>query len=197
MAVLSPRGFDQLPPQLECKDLESLLAGHRAGDPDAREALILGHMRLAVSIAQRFKSPRHTSLELQTEAVSTLVRLVDQAPEGNFGAYIAVSIRRSLQQYIVNDTSVRIPPSTVRRNGMVQYCQVSLPKTKARESRIQLEVRELVEMAITTPVQREVIDLRLQNMTYKEIADETGLGQSTIRTCWDKFVKRFHYLWSL
>lgn len=177
---------------------------------DTRKQIIESHLLLVLHIASAIaiKYPQHKS-DLESEALLAMVKAVDRVKnqkfklhDDNITPYIAGCVKPALKRYIVKSHLISVPPETVAYNKrhnietvFEKIVQTEINKA-GKKYDIGLEIQELVELSITNEVERVVVELRLQNHTFDEIAQKCGYtDESWARKIFDTFRNRFKKLW--
>jgi DNA-binding NarL/FixJ family response regulator len=156
--------------------LSDLVSSFRKSlDIKTRNKLILFHLGLALSLLKGKRDYSDVALLALTEAVERAPkRLVDN----NITPYIASFIKSRLRQAIYEDSVVRIPYSTQRKNKLKK------PKISKLDVQFKCFTPFLIDEAIgdldLTIFEEQILRLRLEGYVDQEIADKLKCSQSKV-----------------
>ncbi len=57
------------------------------------------------------------------------------------------------------------------------------------------EIREIIDKAVETGEEEEVVNLRIQGYEFNEIMDETGIPKTNTVRIWNRFYRKFVEIW--
>lgn len=203
LSVGHPLGrIEGLPPYLTDEEAVGLTGRLRAGDWSACEAVVYGCMRLVISVAGQYATWAPGKVhDLVSEGLVTLVaccrKVLAGAYDGeNVVPYAVKSIHGRLTNYLCEDKVIPVPSRTQSSRDYVVpvprvlsgYGAVTRP---GRGPGTMLELRELIDAAIHTEQEREVIRMREHEMVDREIAEAMGLSVSRVAQLRHGVTQRF------
>lgn len=166
----------------EKKKLE-ILKLTREGDTDAKEILILSHLRLAISIVNRYTRSfdcNYLADELDNAAIVGLVTAVDNVARGrvkhdNVTGYIVTVVHRYISDCLRKSSLIPVPRGHVYRKG------TSIREDSANcNPGVLLEIRDLINHTVTNEREQRIVDLKIAGHTDKEVAEIMEIPPSTI-----------------
>jgi RNA polymerase sigma factor (sigma-70 family) len=176
-----------------------LLEALRAGDSEATNLLIKGHLRFAISRVNSFVieyNCKHLMDDLVCEALCCLVEAVIAAKDlshDNITGYINVHINGRLLDALSKSAIVRIPRSTMKEKGLRPMRSESLINTEVNDYRT-YEIMECLNKSIITAFERKVMDLRLEEMSDRKIAEVLGVSTTQVFQTRKQVERRYHEL---
>ena len=178
-----------------------------AGDPAAREALIVGNMPLIVVKVDAFIRYIPSVAYLRDDLVSAgyiaLVKAVNNIAKGKVemkavNAYIGRVVRLSLGHLIDDEHSVRVPRETDRRrrnNGrQIRLPAIVniIPETVETPSPFAaLEMRDLLDACCDCDEERACLRLREEGHTFQEMARSLEMPLSSAYVMFREVQARF------
>lgn len=178
--ILSTGNF---PISIEDKRKLELLKLTREGNDEAQDELILGHVRLAVSIVDRYIvhfNCRYLDDELDDAAIEGIVVAVDRIRQGhlkhdNVTAYIVVVVHRFIADCLWKSSLVRVPRGHHYRWGTpIREDSVNCNPSKM------IETRDLIDHVIRSKQERRIVDLRIAGYTDREIGKIMDIPKVTV-----------------
>ena len=191
--VVHPIGQSDLPNQLSLPELTDLLDKHRSGDPNAREKLIMSHVRLVLQICGGYvaRYPEKKD-DIVSAAMLGLVEAVDRMRvhvHNNIGGYVTIRVHSSIHKFLINDYAIRIPqkqikklkeehilPYTINFNSKIQedednYAYENDADTSLLPPQYDDHEHEISDfLNYLTAQEQEILTLRLENHTGRDIA---------------------------
>jgi len=212
--VVHPIGQSDLPNQLSLPELTDLLAKHRAGDTDARETLIMSHVRLVLQICGGYvaRYPKKKD-DIVSAAMIGLVEAVDRMcahVHNNIGGYITIKVHSAIHKFLSEDHVIRIPqkqikkmreenilPYTINLHGKVQEDEDNTAYTNDAEISLlppqydenDYEIHDFLNYLSTQ--EQEVLKLRLENHTGRDIAKILRISPARVSQILDDIGKKF------
>lgn len=166
----------------EARKLETLEL-IRKGNTEAKNELIMCHVRLAISIVDRYIlkfNCRHLDDELDDAAIEGVIVAIDRVQRGylkhdNVTAYIVVVVHRYISDCLRKSSLIPTPRGHVyRKSVQIQEDNVCCdPKTS-------LETRDLINCTIKNEQERRVVDLKIKGFTDKEVGEIMDIPQITV-----------------
>lgn len=181
----------ELPEMISESDLDKLVDRLRSGDATVKESIILGHLRLAVSLARRmiYHHPDQ-SMQIMSDAMFGVVAAVERSQEklrdNNITAYIASSIISKIRNGLEKRFIVRIPRSA----AMVPFVSATKFKASAMYGGVE-ELREAIYACAADELEAHILWLRESGHTFEEIATITGKSQTSIQRVLNRIHIRF------
>lgn len=189
--ILSTRNF---PVKIEDERKLELLKLIREGSVEAKNELILGHVRLAVSIVDRYIGNfgcKFLDEELDDAAIVGIVVAVNRIEQGhlkhdNVTGYIVMFIHNHVSSYLRKSFIVPMPRGhPYKRNISIHSSRNDRDKNYdpwARDTNpgALLEVKDLIDCSIRNEQERRVVDLKIAGYTDKEVAKIMDMAQVTV-----------------
>lgn len=178
---------DYYPQKIE--NIQEILERVREGNREARDTLILGHLRLATSIVNRYLSylnSNHSVMadDLDGAAIEGIVDAVDRIEKGkmqhdNVTGYIVYSIHNSINRCLKKSIPIHVP-----RNHKIP-CFLSLDenhhvKEGWHEFHDLVEVKDELDNLIQNEIERKLIDLKIMGHSDTEVAAILGLNRTKL-----------------
>lgn len=184
-----------------------LLPALLAGDPVARERMIVGHVWLAqvltVRVLRKYRISQTWYNDFFGQAYLLLVKYVDRIAtgkkvlkNGNIRGYLSFKIQRDLPEYVVNCDVVGIPARTVRdhhqkgkavnfertvhmTNSLVDVCD---DKTTRPGADIEYQELKLIlgKVVRYEEVEQKIVQMREDGKTDEEIGLVVGLSKARV-----------------
>ncbi|HAJ97425.1 MAG TPA: RNA polymerase sporulation sigma factor SigE [Ruminococcus sp.] len=200
-------GSDTLPPPLTKEEELSVFAKLSAGDPHARELLIVHNLRLVVYIAKKFESSGVNLEDLISIGTIGLIKAVETfCPDKNIklATYASRCIENEILMFLRKSAQYRCEvsfdePLNVDWDGNELLLSDVLGTDDDIVSRgieWQAECESLMNAVNALPDrEREIMELRFglggrQALTQKEVADKIGISQSYISRLEKKIIKK-------
>ncbi len=200
-------GSDTLPPPLTREEEVSVFAKLTAGDPQARELLIVHNLRLVVFIAKKFDTSGVGLEDLISIGTIGLMKAVGTfRPDKNikFATYASRCIENEILMFLRKASQYRgeisiDEPLNVDWDGNELLLSDVLGTDEDIVSRgIEWESeRETLLAAVDDlpPREREIMELRFglrgkKELTQKEVADRIGISQSYISRLEKKIIRK-------
>ena len=200
-------GTDSLPPPLTREEEAEAFAALSAGDPKARDRLIVRNLRLVVYIAKKFETPAVPLDDLISIGTIGLMKAVSTfSPEKNIklATYASRCIENEILMHLRKVAQYRAEisidePLNVDWDGNELLLSDLLGTDEDIVSRnIENESeRSILRQAIMrlAPRERQIMDMRFgltdgRERTQKEVADALGISQSYISRLEKKIIKR-------
>lgn len=174
-----------LPEGISEDECQSLYPKLLKNDQEAKHRIILGHIRLGMSIVARFaRQYPHKTDSMVAEICDALVMGVEKIVEGaiehhaspNITGFLVSCMVGRLKRWVTQDGIIRCSIATYRKlvaqgaEAPVHVMGLS-PKHLEIESRFTFEdVDEMVNAITLTDRERMVIELRMEGMSDAEIA---------------------------
>lgn len=191
ISITHPLGND-LPEQMTDERKNELIAKLLTGDLSAVEALVRGHLRLAIHIAGQYAiNAKNKAHDLVSEAILAVVMAChviaanQLPPDTNYPGYIIVRIHSCLSRYLEKDHLIPVPRATVRlakKSGQT----LKIPTREHSEFDKEyshlttFEIKDVLDQVIKNDLERQIIKLRSQSMVDREIADVLKISISKI-----------------
>lgn len=172
----------------------ALLPQVRACDPAAVETMTLGYMRLALIIAGQyvalFKSRRWVE-DFVSAAMEGLVEGVNalQTPHGgvdNPKSVVASAVHTAISEMIENSPTIRVPSRSSRRTGQGAPTRIRNDETNEQIIQSGLSpditgVEDVVDSIVETPLEAEIVRLRVEGYSDDEIGEQLGYSRQTVQ----------------
>lgn len=160
-----------------------LLKSIREGSIEAKNELILGHIRLAISIVDRYIvnfSCRYLDDELDDAAIEGVVVAVNRIEQGhmkhdNATGYIVKFIHNYVSNCLRKSRVVPAPRGHLYKKGVPIR-----EETVTSDSETLSEIRDLINCSIRNKKERRVVDLKIAGHTDKEVAKIMDISQVTV-----------------
>ena len=153
----------------------------RDGDPAARERLILGNLRLVVSIAREYAGRGPDLMDLIAEGNLGLLHAVDKFDPGRgvrFGTYATWWIRRAIRRAVNSSArTIRIPAYMVETVAHAKQTQVALRGRLGREPTM-AEVAEQLKLSGTSALFLQRALAAETTSLYENLTDAAQPGMS-------------------
>ena len=145
-------------------EMKQLLHQMRAGDEQARQALIEGNLRLVLSVIQRFVGRGENPDDLFQVGCIGLLKAIanfDETKMVRFSTYGVPMIAGEIRRYLRDNSPIRVSRSVRDMAYRVLQCRESLLREQQREptmeqiaEQLEVPVRDVVSAldAISTPV---------------------------------------------
>ncbi len=200
-------GSDTLPPPLTREEEVSVFAKLTAGDPSARELLIVHNLRLVVYIAKRFDNSGVGLEDLISIGTIGLIKAVETFRADRnikFATYASRCIENEILMFLRKASQYRgeisiDEPLNVDWDGNELLLSDVLGTDDDIVSRgIEWEAeRQMLLAAVDDlpPREREIMELRFglrgkKELTQKEVADRIGISQSYISRLEKKIIRK-------
>jgi len=180
---------------ITAEELDSLVTRYRAGDDSCRGDLILAHIDTAqVTAIHYYMKYPNKYFDIISSAYLGLCQAVTWAQkklvDNNITPYIIVTIRRFISEYIDDDSLIRIPRSAIRKMLKLNDDEIEamFPKTidnidvknQADKPQFYIDVYEVINRLGLTNREKQILKLRVQGFTYREIGDELQIDHAWI-----------------
>lgn len=179
------------PPGLEESRKLELLELTKAGSTEAKDELILSHIRLAFSIVNRL----HTSdNELKSAAVEGVVHAMSRVSKGhlshdNVTGYIVHFIHQYIGEYIRKISSIPMP------RGHTRLQAYSIRRNEAHyDPRAMTELKDLLAHSIETKQERRIVDLKIAGYTDAQVGEIMDIPQTRVFRIRQTLKQRFERL---
>ncbi|MBQ5338365.1 MAG: RNA polymerase sporulation sigma factor SigE [Oscillospiraceae bacterium] len=200
-------GADQLPPPLSREEESDAFARLAAGDPAARETLIVHNLRLVVYIAKKFETPAVPLDDLISIGSIGLMKAVSTfSPEKNIklATYASRCIENEILMHLRKVAQYRAEisidePLNVDWDGNELLLSDLLGTDEdavCRDIENESE-RKLLREAVMrlNPRERQIMEMRFglcggEEKTQKEVADMIGISQSYISRLEKKIIRQ-------
>jgi RNA polymerase sigma factor (sigma-70 family) len=162
-------------------------------NPEARSQLIVNNMPLVVSIVdgylKRFPALENERDDLTSEGFLGLTEAVDallraSTPVANVTGYLGQSI-----EYHLGHLAARHKRQVPTQQSDVDYSKRSLSTIDSIE---RVDVEDLLRHSCETAFEWNLIQLRRQGYTDREIANQYGISHSTVVRCLGVIKARFN-----
>lgn len=198
-----------LPEPILDEECQALYPRLMVGDVEARNRIILGHIRLGMSIVSRFAgSFPHKTDEMVAIMCDTLVTRVERISDGsiehhkipNIGGYLMTRISRRLQRFLHEDHTVRIPEATFKRRKKEgrplerpKHHEIKEEHLLVDDSKyLQIEnIEEVINAITTNERERVVVTLRMEGETDQQIAEKLQCKYQNVQYLRKKIGNRF------
>lgn len=181
----------ELPEMISESDLKTLLARLKSGDETVKEAITLGHLRLAVSIARRWTQTHPSqAMQIMSDAMYGVIYAVEHAAtklyDDNITAYIASSVVSKIRNGLEKRFLVRVPRSAT----IMPFVSATKFKASATYGSV-AELREVVYSCAANELEAHIMWLRETGHTFEEIATITGKSQTSVQRLLNQIHIRF------
>jgi len=166
------------PDRIKPEEIKDLLQRIKDGDRSAKDRLIEGHIRLALSLANKFikKFPQWEDALVST-AISTLVDKAERVEAGvlvddNVGAYINSCVTFALRHLVANkikEENRKLPKATED----IVY----------NEETYNLLLESIMKSSDFSDREKTLMSLRIEGFNDREIAEKFDPPISTQRVC--------------
>ena len=171
---------------------KELLALAHSGDKEAREELIIGNLRLVLSVIQRFNVKRDTVDDLFQVGCIGLIKAIDNfnlSMDVRFSTYAVPMIIGELRRYQRDNNAVRVSRSVRDLAYRALQVKESISRTEARDATISEIAKRLnvTEKAVGEAMEAIVEPVSLFDSVYGDgedamyvidkLADETESGE--------------------
>lgn len=174
-----------------------LLRQLREGNAEAKDKLILVHIRLAVSIVDRYIAEfncRHLDDELDDAAIEAVVVAVNRVEQGhmkhdNITGYIVLWVHSLVSKCLRNSSLVPAPRGHRYRKSI----PIDDSRTTNGSEDMSL-VLDIINRIISTPEEQRIVDLKIASHTDKEVAKIMEIPQVRVQRIRQILRKRFERL---
>ena len=163
-----------------------LLKRVREGDSEAVEKMILGHVRLAFSIVNRYvNSFPYFVDDLKSAAMMGIVIAVNKIAENSMAAhdnvtgYIVINVNYAIRREIQNSFVIRTPRGK-KVVSMTDLTQCNLVKRHSQPSSQLYEIWDAVDSLTEDQLEKQILELRSEGHTDNKVADFLGLSRSSV-----------------
>lgn len=128
------------------KEMEELLVKSRQGDPQAREKLIEGNLRLVLSVIQRFSGRGENPDDLFQVGCIGLIKAItnfDPGKQVRFSTYGVPMIAGEVRRYLRDNSAIRVSRSIRDVAYRVLQCKEALTLRLGREPTLEEISKEL------------------------------------------------------
>ncbi|MBP3380548.1 MAG: RNA polymerase sporulation sigma factor SigE [Ruminococcus sp.] len=205
--VFYVNGSDTLPPPLTQQEEETVFAGLRTEDKNARKTLIVHNLRLVVYIAKKFESTGIGIEDLVSIGTIGLIKAVNTfCPDKNIklATYASRCIENEILMFLRKSSQYRSElsidePLNIDYDGNELLLSDVLGTEEDIVSRgIESEAeKEVLRQAVSQLCdrEREIMEMRFglidgKEKTQKEVADLIGISQSYISRLEKKIIKK-------
>ena len=133
---------------LSASQMDELLRRTKLGDPQAREMLIEGNLRLVLSVIQRFERRGESPDDLfQVGCIGLLKAIANFDPDKNvrFSTYGVPMIAGEIRRYLRDNSAIRVSRSLRDTAYRVLQCREELTRKLGREPNLK-EISEALEL---------------------------------------------------
>lgn len=186
-----------LPASIPEEEKAELISKISKGNLEAAHRAVLSHVRLALNIVGRYMvviDNTSRSDDLVSAAVEGLCHGVNKIreeglPHVNLTGYLTENIHRFVSEHLEHFPVVRVPARTKRRHkGKVlqpatcELTEAVIEKQFDKKSKMisKIELDEILEKVIQSPMEREIIELRMEGRRDDEVASLVGLSKTTV-----------------
>ena len=128
------------------REKRKLLLAARGGDKEARKTLIVGNLRLVLSIIQRFSSRRESFDDLFQVGCIGLIKAIsnfDPTKEVRFSTYGVPMIAGEVRRYLRDNSAIRVSRSIRDVAYRVLQCKEAMLLRLGREPTLEEIAKEL------------------------------------------------------
>ncbi len=194
------------PQKLEPNDLTALLKRVRENDNAAIEAMILHHVRLTISIVNRYianYSCRYLDDDLDSAALAGLITAVNNVANGkmanhdNIGGYITDYVNHALQKCMRHNSTVYFPRDAERKlilplTEKLGHWEIGKDNSKIGTNPEKTsELLEELNIITTTTLEEKILKLRGEGYNDSEISTRLGLSRLAIQRIRSKLKTRY------
>ena len=200
-------GSETLPPPLSREEEAAVMKRIQAGEPNAREPLIIHNLRLVVYIAKKFESPSAGTEDLISIGTIGLIKAVNTfSPEKNIklATYASRCIENEILMYLrkssqlKNEISIDEPLNTDWDGNELLLCDILGSDADEINNNLEHELeKQMVLSEVSKLGEREchIMELRFglngkKEHTQKQVADILGISQSYISRLEKKIIKQ-------
>ena len=197
------------PPSIEnSPELPSMVEKLKNGDKAAKEAIILGFMKISQQIAAAWARRTRRNVEiLEAEAMYLLTLAVTNAQtrlkDNNIGPYINTYVSRNLLKFLYKNRMIPLSKEKMEKfkiancplfcwlNDLDQEKNDLLIDFKQLHEQEMAELLQTIEFCIQTNEERIVFSLRISGHSNEEIAGIMGISYQTVGRIRRELEKRF------
>ena len=163
----------QLAPALTEAETQALLALVRAGDREAREQLVAGHLRLVASVAQRFLKRGREFEDIFQVGTIGLMKAIDKFDPSFavcFSTYAVPMIMGEIRRYLRDDQAVHVSRSLKESGVKLMSVNEKLMHRLGREPTLSelMEAAQMTREEIVVAMDALAEPLSLQEYTFGE-----------------------------
>lgn len=186
----------ELPKRIPEKDMPDLLRGVRERDPEAINIMILGHIRLAISIVSHFLCRCGLSqyaAELDGVAMEAVVVAVNRIADGkmknhdNATGFITLHVRYHIEKAAHNYPPVHVP----RGKELPRTQSLSDLALGKGELIYEIEILDMIESIVTNDTERRILELRRIGHTDAEIGEILEFPRLKVHRIRHKLLDRY------
>lgn len=169
--------------RLTDEEIAKVLESYRAGELGLANKIVMHYLGLALAIACRFGfNFPNKKYEIASEALFLLVKVVQliqkQETIENTSGYVSKYISLGLRKFLKEDTLIRIPVKSASRKKLAPPVKETSAEPCAK---VEHSFNEIISSLNLTILQKEILKLRLENYTDREIGDKLGCSHTTVR----------------
>ncbi len=156
----------------ESRESEILMSLREGRGHEVIDEIVHNFLPAAINIAGQYAHGSDKALDYLQEAVLAIYSAcenIDKLGEHPFNRFVKIHIHRRISKYIDHDQVVRTPGCTSRRTGKIPASTVAIGEHGKNHNTL-CELNEILNLAIKTPREREVIDLRKESFNDSDIA---------------------------
>lgn len=182
-----------------CTDEEKLelLKKVREKDPIAIEKMILCHIRLVISIVNRYVSSglNYLADDLDSAAIEGVVTSVNRVAEGkmadhdNVTGYIVKNVHYFIIKAIQHEAAIYVPRK--HSNKTVEFLPDVLSAKDSQLSIQELEIWDLVDSLTDDNLEKGILKLRSEGHTDAEVGELVGLNRLQILRIRSDLLRRY------
>lgn len=182
-------------------EIPGLVIRLRNQDPEAIEKATLGLTRLGLQIVGRYLAVMRSdsladdlvgaALEGIVDAVHRVSTSEAMTDHDNLRGFVVSTIHRYISEQIEKHSMVHVPGRTMRRKrkagadvlepSRIDFDDPRVIRYRADYSRErEFEITDLLERAIESDEEREILRLRQEGFGDQEIAEQMGLSKTTV-----------------
>lgn len=186
--------FGEYPQRISEEDMPRILELVRKCDKDAMDQMAVGHIRLAISIVNRYISVynlKYYAHELDSAAFEGIVVAVSKIASGklthdNATGYIVKYTHQYVSNCARNSSVVRFP-RTAKRRSIEPLPNEILGKSETD----MIDAWDLVENISTNDTEKRILKLKIEGCTDFEIGAQLGLSRLKVLRIRGNLLKRY------
>lgn len=209
MVTASQNGFNhplEIPDDVQVSYTDECVFGFieqaRLGDDKARDDLILGYARLVLAKVGTwitlFPQVSHLSDDMVSEGLLAVTKAVDiliregDPSEGSLCSYIHTAIINNIGHFLEDEVTIHIPRTADDGPVAIPVDDFDLAAPDAGYAMVDL--MDTLHASCETPLEREVLDLRMKGYSDQEIADQLDISRASVQFYRAEITNRFDRL---
>lgn len=178
-----------------------LIEQARLGDDGARELLILGYARLVLkkvsTWCKLFPQVLYLSDDMVSEGLLAVTKAVDalikdgDPEEGSCTSYIHTAIINNIGHMLEDEVTIRIPRTADEGPVVVPTDDYDMAAPLTDGSFGVIDLMDSLEAACATPLEKQILGLRIKGYTDQEIAEQLDISRASVQFYRAELIQKF------